>query len=103
MSISNRLEEHGHAIITGGGLGLLAADNEDATKAGGDPDGLNIDIAMEHSPSIPWGSASYLEGCGTLDGLLEAATLVQTEMIEHLPIRVYGFDYCQGGGGVASK
>lgn len=103
-------------IITGGGGGIMEAGNRGAADMGGISVGLNISLPFEqHSnPYITEGLNFNLHyfsirkmhfmkrakalGCfpggfGTMDELFEALTLVQTGIIEPIPILLFGKEY----------
>ncbi len=115
--IGRAIGEAGHAVITGGGPGLMEAANRGAQDAGATSVGLNIllpheqalnpycDIALtfdyffvrklmfvRYSRSI----VCLPGGFGTLDETFEALTLIQTgEAVDH-PVVLVGADYWSG-------
>ncbi len=105
-------------IITGGGGGIMEAGNRGAAEMGGISVGLNISLPFEQNanPYITEGLNFNLHyfsirkmhfmkrakalGCfpggfGTMDELFEALTLVQTGIIEPIPILLFGKEYWQ--------
>jgi uncharacterized protein (TIGR00730 family) len=115
--IGRAIGEAGHAVVTGGGPGLMEAANRGAQEAGATSVGLNIllpaeqalnpycDIALtfdyffvrklmfvRYSDSIVCLPGGY----GTLDELFEVLTLIQTgEAVDH-PVVLVGDDYWSG-------
>jgi uncharacterized protein (TIGR00730 family) len=115
--IGRAIGEAGHAVITGGGPGLMEAANHGARDAGATSVGLNILLPHEQhlNPYVDIGltfdyfftrklmfvrySRSIVVlpgGYGTLDELFEVMTLIQTgEAIDH-PVVLVGGDYWSG-------
>ncbi|MGD8866910.1 MAG: LOG family protein [Gemmatimonadales bacterium] len=105
-------------IITGGGPGIMEAANRGAYEIGAKSIGLNIDIPHEQEPN-PYISpelcfrfhyfalrkmhfmlraralVAFPGGFGTLDELFDALTLIQTKVIEPIPILLVGREYWQ--------
>lgn len=117
VEISRRLAREGFAIITGGGPGIMEAGNRGAAEEKAVSVGLNIELPHEQTPNgyqnLPLDyryffarkvmfvkySLGYVcmpGGFGTLDEFFEAATLMQTEKIYHLPVVLFGRDFWQG-------
>jgi len=111
------LGEAGFAIITGGGSGIMEAGNRGAVEAGAVSVGLGVELPYEqkfndyvtHSLEFNYFFArktmflkyaqAYLifpGGWGTMDEMMEALTLMQTDKIQHFPIILFGSDYWQG-------
>ena len=113
-NVGRRFAEHGWAVITGGGPGVMEAANRGAKEGGGLSIGFNIDLPHEQ------GSNAYLDisytfkhfyarkvcfvkpaegfvifpgGFGTLDELFEALTLIQTGKAENFPVVLIDSDY----------
>jgi uncharacterized protein (TIGR00730 family) len=109
--------EAGFAVVTGGGPGVMEGANRGARDAGGVSVGFNIDLPREQH------SNDYLDievtfnhlyarktmlvkaaegfvllpgGFGTLDGLFEALTLIQTGKVLHFPVVLVGRDHWEG-------
>jgi uncharacterized protein (TIGR00730 family) len=115
--IGRAIGETGHAVITGGGPGLMEAANRGAQEAGATSVGLNILLPNEQAmnPYVDIGltfdyfftrklmfvrySRSIVclpGGYGTLDELFEVLTLIQTgEAVDH-PVVLVGGDYWSG-------
>ena len=114
VEIAKRLGRAGHAIITGGGSGIMAAANQGAREAGALSIGLAIDLPFEE-PENPWidrplrfhyfftrkvmfvryasAFVVFPGGLGTLDELFEALTLIQTRKIRNFPLVLVGHRY----------
>ncbi len=108
------LSKLGFTVMTGGGPGIMEAANKGAYESGGYSVGCNIVLPEEQKPNPylhKWISIPYFfmrkfllmkysyafivmpGGIGTLDELFEALTLIQTKMIKHFPIVIFGKDY----------
>lgn len=117
QTIGQGLAQHGLAVITGGGPGIMEAANRGAAHAKGRSIGLNIELAHEQKgnpyANIPihfhyffsrkvcfvkysMGFVFMPGGFGTLDEFFETLTLVQTERIPHYPLILFGRNYWNG-------
>ncbi len=115
--IARRLAEHGFAIITGGGPGIMEAANRGCREGGGLSIGCNIELPHEQglNPYVDLGIefkyffarktmfVKYADafvimpgGFGTLDELFESLTLIQTGKIRDFPVVLVGTAYWQG-------
>jgi uncharacterized protein (TIGR00730 family) len=119
VDIAEAIVKSGLGVITGGGPGIMEADNLGAKKGGGTSVGLNINLPFEqkHNEYIDDDKLMNFEyffvrkvvfikysqgfvvmpgGFGTLDELFEALTLIQTEKIKKFPILLVGKEYWSG-------
>ena len=111
------LVKAGYGVITGGGPGIMEAANKGAKEAGGTSVGLNIIIPSQQKGNrfitalldfryffcrkvmfVKYAKAFIIipGGFGTMDELLEAVTLIQTERIERFPVIMVGREYWDG-------
>ena len=119
VTMGRKLSEHGYAVITGGGPGIMEAANKGAQEAGGVSIGLNIVLPHEQSAN-PYVSPDGLlnfdfffarkvmfvkyaqgfvvlpGGFGTMDELFESLTLIQTHKTARFPVVLMGSDYWSG-------
>ena len=115
--LGRRLVEAGHAVITGGGPGIMEAANKGASEANGVSVGLGIELPFEQGLNA-WvdvginfryffarktmfvkysqGYVVFPGGFGTFDELFEAITLAQTHKITRFPVILFGSAYWQG-------
>jgi hypothetical protein len=115
--LSQKLAEHGFAIITGGGPGVMEAANRGAADGGGLSVGLNISLPHEQQANAYAGvrldfhyffarlvmfvkySRAFVcfpGGFGTLHEFYNSMTLIQTGKAEQFPVVLIGRDYWQG-------
>ncbi len=119
VEIAEKITKIGFGVITGGGPGIMEAGNKGAHNAHGKSIGLNIDLPFEQhfNPYIdkPYSMnfdyffvrkvmfVKYSQGFivlpggfGTLDELMEALTLIQTNKIGRFPIVLVGSEFWGG-------
>ena len=110
----HRLAEHGYAVITGGGHGIMEAANRGAFEAGGDSIGFNItlpheqtlnkyttdSLAFSHFSPRKIAMTLYADayiyfpgGFGTLDEMMEILTLIQPGKTGKAPVILYGTEF----------
>jgi uncharacterized protein (TIGR00730 family) len=116
-TVGRLLAESKHAVITGGGPGIMEAANKGAFEAGGMSVGCNITLPHEQEANkyhqitldfhyfyarkvmfVKYASAfiCFPGGYGTLDEFFETITLMQTMKIKAMPIVLYGRSYWTG-------
>ncbi len=114
VKVGKALSELGFAVMTGGGPGIMEAANKGAYLNKGYSIGCNIILPLEQEPNPylhKWINIPYFfvrkflllkysyafvvmpGGIGTLDELFEAMTLIQTKMIHHFPVVLFGKEY----------
>jgi len=115
--IGRLLAQHGDAVLTGAGPGVMEAANKGAYEAGGISVGLNIELPQQQHPNryltklvnfqhffvrkmmFVRHSLAFVilpGGYGTLDELFDSVTLIQTKKIETFPVIFVGGDYWEG-------
>lgn len=110
------LASAGFAVITGGGPGAMEAANKGAQHAGGVSVGFNIKLPNQQAPNrfvdhdklvtfqyffvrkvmfLKYSQAFIVMpgGFGTVDELMEAVTLIQTEKSQKFPVILVGSGY----------
>ena len=118
-AVGRLLAEHGYAVITGGGPGIMEAANLGAQEAGGVSVGVNIALPHEQqaNPYVDPGMlvtcdfffvrktmfVKYAQGFvvlpggfGTMDELFESLTLIQTGKTAPFPVVLMGTPYWSG-------
>lgn len=115
--IAYAVAKKGFTVITGGGPGIMEAANKGAKEAEGDSVGLCIQLPFEQSHNAYINRAVDFHyffvrkvcflirtvavivmpgGFGTMDEVMETATLVQTQKISPMPIVLYERPFWQG-------
>ena len=118
VTVGRKLAEHGFAVITGGGPGIMEAANKGAQEAGGASVGLNIALPHEQAanPYVDFDKlitfdfffarktmfVKYAQGFivlpggfGTMDELFESLTLIQTHKTTRFPVILMGTTFWQ--------
>lgn len=117
VELAKRLSNHGFAVITGGGPGIMEAGNKGAQQGSCSSIGLNITLPHEQKPNqyqdifliyryfftrkamFVKHSMAYVVmpgGFGTMDELFDTATLIQTKKKAYMPIILFGKDFWGG-------
>jgi uncharacterized protein (TIGR00730 family) len=112
--VARRFAEHGWAVVTGGGPGVMEAGNRGAKEGGGLSIGFNIELPHEQhvNPYLDIsltfkhfyarktmfvkaaeGFVVFPGGFGTADELFEALTLIQTGKVLHFPVVLFDSSY----------
>ena len=112
--LAARLSTRGFAIITGGSGGIMETANRGANRVNGESVGVNIHIPNEQRYNrflkhfrtfrhlfirktiLSCASEVYIffpGGFGTLDEFFEMVTLVQINLVDRVPIILYGKEY----------
>ncbi len=114
FELGHLLAENGHAVVTGGGPGIMEAASHGAYEIGGRSIGLNIVLAHEQHPnpylteymnfeyffarkvSLAMASKVFVffpGGFGTMDELTEILCLMQEAKMPKMPVFLVGSDY----------
>ena len=112
--LGGELAKNGHAVITGGGPGIMEAANRGAYEIGGRSIGLNITLKHEQFPNPYLTDSLTFEyffarkvslamaakvfvffpgGFGTMDELSEILCLMQEDKMPKMPVFLIGKDY----------
>lgn len=115
--LGRMLAENGHAVITGGGPGIMEAASHGSYEIGGRTIGLNITLAHEQHPnpyltdcltfeyffarkvSLAMSAKVFVffpGGFGTMDELSEVLCLMQEAKMPKMPVFLVGTDYWKG-------
>lgn len=115
--LGRMLAENGHAVITGGGPGIMEAASHGAYEIGGRVIGLNITLAHEQHPNpyltdcltfeyffarkvaLAMSAKTFVfmpGGFGTMDELSEVLCLMQEGKMPKMPVFLVGEDYWKG-------
>ena len=117
FELGHLLAENGHAVITGGGPGIMEAASHGAYEIGGRTIGLNITLAHEQRPNPYLTDCLMFEyffarkvslamsakvfvffpgGFGTMDELSEVLCLMQEKKMPTMPVFLVGESYWKG-------
>ena len=118
------LAKNGHAVITGGGPGIMEAASQGAYEIGGRTIGLNITLAHEQFPNPYLTDCLTFEyffarkvalamaakvfvffpgGFGTMDEISEILCLMQEKKMPKMPVFLIGEDYWKGFDKIIGK
>ncbi len=124
FKLGHLLAENGHAVITGGGPGIMEAASHGAYEIGGRTIGLNIVLSHEQYPnpylteymnfeyffarkvSLVMASkvfAFFPGGFGTMDEISEILCLMQEDKMPKMPVFLVGADYWRNFDKVIQK
>lgn len=122
--LGHQLAENGHAVITGGGPGIMEAASHGAYEIGGRTIGFNITLAHEQFPnpyltdcltfeyffarkvSLAMSAKVFVffpGGFGTMDELSEILCLMQEGKMPKMPVFLIGADYWRGFDKIIGK
>ena len=122
--LGRMLAENGHAVITGGGPGIMEAASHGAYEIGGRTIGLNISLAHEQFPNPYLTDCITFEyffarkvalamsakvfvffpgGFGTMDEISEVLCLMQEKKMPRMPVFLVGEGYWKGFDKVIGK
>ncbi|MBP5647738.1 TIGR00730 family Rossman fold protein [Candidatus Saccharibacteria bacterium] len=114
FDLGHALAENGHAVITGGGPGIMEAASHGAYEIGGRVIGLNITLLHEQFPNPFLTDSLTFEyffarkvslalaakvfvffpgGFGTMDEISEILCLMQENKMPKMPVFLIGVDY----------
>lgn len=122
--LGHLLAQNGHAVVTGGGPGIMEAANRGAFEIGGRSVGLNITLQHEQFPNpylsdcltfeyffarkVALAMASkvfvmFPGGFGTMDELSEIGCLMQEKKMPKMPVFLVGMEYWKHFGKVIEQ
>lgn len=122
--LGGMLAKNGHAVITGGGPGIMEAASRGAYEIGGRTIGLNITLKHEQFPnpyltdcvtfeyffarkvSLAMAAKVFVffpGGFGTMDEISEILCLMQEEKMPKMPVFLVGSDYWKGFDKIIGK
>lgn len=122
--LGGMLAKNGHAVITGGGPGIMEAASRGSYEIGGRTIGLNITLKHEQFPnpyltdcvtfeyffarkvSLAMAAKVFVffpGGFGTMDEISEILCLMQEEKMPKMPVFLVGSDYWKGFDKVIGK
>ncbi|MDO4747445.1 MAG: TIGR00730 family Rossman fold protein [Candidatus Saccharibacteria bacterium] len=117
FNLGHRLAENGHAVITGGGPGIMEAASHGAYEIGGRTIGLNITLMHEQQPnpyltdcltfeyffarkvSLAMAAKVFVffpGGFGTMDEVSEVLCLMQEKKMPRMPVFLIGEEFWKG-------
>ena len=124
FDLGHLLAENGHAVITGGGPGIMEAASHGAYEIGGRVVGLNITLQHEQNPnpyltecltfeyffarkvSLAMAAKVFVffpGGFGTMDEVSEVLCLMQENKMPKMPVFLVGADYWEAFEGAINK
>lgn len=124
FDLGHLLAENGHAVITGGGPGIMEAASHGAYEIGGRVVGLNITLQHEQHPnpyltecltfeyffarkvSLAMAAKVFVffpGGFGTMDEVSEVLCLMQENKMPKMPVFLVGTDYWEAFEGAINK
>ena len=124
FDLGHLLAENGHAVITGGGPGIMEAASHGAYEIGGRVVGLNITLQHEQNPnpyltecltfeyffarkvSLAMAAKFFVffpGGFGTMDEVSEVLCLMQENKMPKMPVFLVGTDYWEAFEGAINK
>ncbi len=124
FDLGHLLAENGHAVITGGGPGIMEAASHGAYEIGGRVVGLNITLQHEQNPnpyltecltfeyffarkvSLAMAAKVFVffpGGFGTMDEVSEVLCLMQENKMPKMPVFLVGTDYWEAFEGAINK
>lgn len=114
--LAGEIAKTGHAVLTGGGPGIMQAGNQGSKEAVGTAIGFNIELPFEQviNPYVTHGVNFHFfftrklamnysgevyicmpGGFGTMDEFFQILTLIQTKKVQKVPIILFGSEFWQ--------